>query len=542
MERLPSHLNPSQFASLKQLYAHITRERGSLGAYSCLGKTLSYQEWDQLSDQFAAYLHHETALVPGDRIAIQLPNLLHFPVALLGAVKAGLVVVSTNPLYTAKEMAYQFKDSGAKAVVILSSFCDKLESIITETDISSVIVAELGDLQSPLRRFSINFAAKFLKSAVPNYRLSNAVAFRDCYTFLAHPLPAQLETGSGDDLAAILYTGGTTGYSKGAMLSHNNLIANMMQLWSRCGLIIGEGVEEIAAPLPLYHSYAFLLHCLAMPYAGNLSVLIPNPRDLESVLSAFVKHKISGFVGINTLYLALLEHPDFCALDFSDLRFCGAGGMALSSSIAKRWEYLTGCEIFEGYGLTECSPVVSVNLPGKVRLGTVGELVPETEIMAVDDAGQAVGIGERGEACIRGPQVMLGYWQQAEATRDAITEDGWFRTGDYVEISEDGYITVVDRKKDMILVSGFNVFPTEIEDWVNQHPDVLESAAIGVPDERRGERVKLYVVRKAETLSVEQITEHCALGLAAYKMPKEIVFADELPKSLIGKILRKELK
>ncbi len=542
MESLPSHLDPNQYSSLKDLYAHITLDRGKLGAYSSLGKTLSYQEWDRLSEHFAAYLHHETSLVPGDRIAIQLPNLLHFPIALLGAIKAGLVVVSTNPLYTANEMGHQFRDSGAKAVIILSSFCDKLESVISETGISSVIVAELGDLQPPLRRAFINFSAKYFKSAVPNYRLANAASFKECCNYNTNSLPAQLETGTGDDLAAIFYTGGTTGYSKGAMLSHNNLIANMMQLWSRCGLVIGEAVEKVAAPLPLYHSYAFLLHCLAMPFAGNLSVLIPNPRDLDSVVSTFVKHEISCFVGINTLYLALLEHPKFRSLDFSHLRFCGAGGMALSTSIARRWEHLTGCQIFEGYGLTECSPVVAINLPGRVRMGTVGELVPETEIMVVDDSGKAVKNVRRGEAYIRGPQVMLGYWQQEEATRDAISEDGWFKTGDYVETSEDGYITIVDRKKDMILVSGFNVFPNEIEDWVNQHPAVLESAAIGIPDERRGERVKLFVVRKSESLSSEQIKEYCSEGLTAYKVPNEIVFVKDLPKSLIGKILRKELK
>jgi long-chain acyl-CoA synthetase len=326
------------------------------------------------------------------------------------------------------------------------------------------------------------------------------------------------------------------------MLSHNNLIANMMQLRSRCLMVIADKIEKIAAPLPLYHSYAFLLHCLAMPYAGNQNLLIPNPRDLDSVVALFAKYSVSGFVGINTLYLALLQNEKFRALDFSSIRFCGAGGMPMSTSVAKQWHELTGVEIFEGYGLTECSPVVSVNMPGKVRLGTVGQLVPETEIKVVDEHDNEVRFGERGEAWIRGPQVMLGYWGQEQASRDSITDEGWFKTGDYVEVSDDGYITIVDRKKDMILVSGFNVFPNEIEDWVDHHPDVLESAAIGVPDERTGERIKLFVVSKSGQEPTDSIVKHCKEGLTAYKIPREIVYVEDLPKSIIGKILRRELK
>ena len=542
MERLPSELDPSKFRSLSEVYDYIGAEHGNLNAYSCFGRALTYAEWDVLAERFASYLHHVAGLKPGDRIAIQLPNLLQFPVALLGAVKAGLVVVNTNPLYTAHEMAHQFKDSKVKAIVILASFCAKLEGIIDETKIEKVIVSDLGDLQPTPRRLLLNAAAKFVKRAVPRYKLPGSVKFMDCIAFQGPKLPGDLKKGADDDVALILYTGGTTGFAKGAMLSHNNLIANMMQLRSRCLTVIADKVENIAAPLPLYHSYAFLLHCLAMPYAGNHNLLIPNPRDLESVVALFAKYPVSGFVGINTLYLALLQNEKFRALDFSSTRFCGAGGMPMSTSVAKQWHELTGVEIFEGYGLTECSPVVSVNMPGKVRLGTVGQLVPETEIKVVDEDNNAVSPGERGEAWIRGPQVMLGYWAQEQASRESITEDGWFKTGDYVEVSDDGYITIVDRKKDMILVSGFNVFPNEIEDWVDHHPDVLESAAIGVPDDRTGERIKLFVVSKSGQEPTDSIVKHCKEGLTAYKIPREIVYVEDLPKSIIGKILRRELK
>lgn len=542
MERLPAELDPSNYRSLSEVYDHVRTEHGDLNAYSCFGKTLTYADWDLLAERFAAYLHHVAGLKPGDRIAIQLPNLLQFPVALLGAVKAGLVVVNTNPLYTAHEMAHQFKDSEVKAIVILASFCAKLESIIAETRIETVIVSDLGDLQPMPKRLLLNVAAKYIKRAVPGFRLPGSVTFMDCIAYRGPGLPADLNKGAGDDVALILYTGGTTGFAKGAMLSHNNLIANMMQLRSRCLLVIADKVENIAAPLPLYHSYAFLLHCLAMPYAGNHNLLIPNPRDLASVVGLFAKYPVSGFVGINTLYLALLQNEKFRALDFSSMRFCGAGGMPMSTTVAKQWHELTGVEIFEGYGLTECSPVVSVNMPGKVRLGTVGQLVPETEIKVVDEDDNEVSLGERGEAWIRGPQVMLGYWAQEQANQESITADGWFKTGDYVEVSDDGYITIVDRKKDMILVSGFNVFPNEIEDWVDQHPDVLESAAIGVPDDRTGERIKLFVVSKSGQKPTDSIVQHCKEGLTAYKIPREIVYVEDLPKSIIGKILRRELK
>ena len=540
-EKLPDGLSPQNYESLAGVIDYIAKEHGSLSAYTCLGVTLTYSEVDDLSSRFAKYLQTETELKAGDKIAIQLLNVLQFPVVLFGAIKAGLIVVTTNPLYTSKEMEHQFKDSGVKAVVILESFCDKLEQILPETEISTVIVTSLGEFQPAMRKIMINFGAKYIKKIIPNYSLPKAISFLDTISGAAdYDRPS--DSGKGDDVAVILYTGGTTGVAKGAMLSHRNLISNMMQLRSRTLSLIRDKVENIAAPLPLYHSYAFLLHCLAMPYAGNHNLLIPNPRDIDSIISLFRKFVINGFVGINTLYLAMLQHKDFKAIEFKDLKFCGAGGMPMSTSVAQEWEAVTGREIHEGYGLTECSPVVSVNIPGRVRFGTVGELVPETESKVVDDHGIEVPEGDRGELWIRGPQVMLGYWGDEILAEDSVDKQGWFKTGDYVEISEDGYITIVDRKKDMILVSGFNVFPNEIEDWVNLHPQVLESAAISIPSERTGEAVKLFVVVKGDGVSEDALIKHCKEGLTAYKVPKEYSFVDELPKSNIGKILRRELR
>ncbi|MDG2141771.1 MAG: AMP-binding protein [Gammaproteobacteria bacterium] len=540
-EKLSETLSPKNYESLCDVIDYIAKEHGSLNAYTCLGTTLTYSEVDDLSSRFAKYLQTETELKVGDKIAIQLLNLLQFPVVLFGAVKAGLIVVTTNPLYTPKEMEHQFKDSGVKAVVILESFCEKLEQVLPQTQISTVIVTNLGEFQPAIRKMMVNFGAKYIKKIVPSYSLPTAVNLADALACSADYERAQ-DSGAGDDVAVILYTGGTTGVAKGAMLSHRNLISNMMQLRSRTLSLIRDKVENIAAPLPLYHSYAFLLHCLAMPYAGNHNLLIPNPRDIDSIISLFKKFVINGFVGINTLYLAMLQHKDFRAIEFKELKFCGAGGMPMSTSVAQEWEEVTGREIHEGYGLTECSPVVSVNIPGRVRFGTVGELVPETESKVVDDYGIEVPEGERGELWVRGPQVMLGYWGDELLDEDSVDKQGWFKTGDYVEISKDGYITIVDRKKDMILMSGFNVFPNEIEDWVNLHPEVLECAAISIPNERTGEAVKLFVVAKGNGVSEELLIKHCKEGLTAYKVPKEYAFVDELPKSNIGKILRRELR
>ncbi|GAB5498315.1 MAG: long-chain-fatty-acid--CoA ligase FadD1 [Pseudohongiellaceae bacterium] len=541
IESLAAELRPENFPSLNDVIDHIAREHANFPAYTCLGKTLSYGEINALAERFAAWLRQQPNLQQGDRIAIQLPNVLQFPIALYGAIKAGLVVVNTNPLYTPPEMHHQFVDSQVKAIVILDSMCSKLEAIIASTSIETVVVAHLGDMHPAPKRQLLGFVARYIKRMVPPYQLPNAVSFLDTLQTLPEEHPAR-PAFRDDDVALLLYTGGTTGVAKGAMISHRNLVSNMMQLRARCLLIMNDQAEIIGAPLPLYHSYAFLLHCLAMPFAGIHNVLVPDPRNIKSLVKLFRQYHFSGFVGINTLYLALLRHPGFANVDLSNLKFSGAGGMAMSTSVSKEWQEVTGCEVIEGYGLTECSPVVAVNLPGKVKHGTVGPLVPETEARLVDENGQDVESGERGELWVRGPQVMLGYWQNAKANREILTDDGWLKTGDYAEIDDENYIRIVDRKKDMILVSGFNVFPNEVEDWVNQHPGVLESGAVGFKSERTGEAIRLFVVRRDMKLTEKDVVQHSKAGLTAYKVPKEVVFVNELPKSNVGKILRKELR
>ncbi len=541
IEKLTDDLRPEKYSSLGQVIDYFCAEHSDLPAFTCFGSSLSYSEIDELSKRFAHYLISKTSLKPGERIAIQLPNLQQFPVAFYGAVRAGLVVVNTNPLYTVQEMSHQFKDSGVKGIVILSNFCDKLEKVLADTAIDTIVVTQLGDLQKPIKRRFVNFMVKYVRRMVPAYSLPQAADFQK---IIDTPAPQfdYPQSGQGDDTALILYTGGTTGIAKGAMLSHNNLIANMMQLRSRCIGVIEDKIENILAPLPLYHSYAFLLHCLTMTYAGNNNILVANPRDIGGLIKLFKEWPISGFVGINTLYLALMRHEDFTTIDFSPMKFCGAGGMAMTSSVSEEWTKATGTIIYEGYGLTECSPVVAVNIPGKERAGTVGPVVPETETKVVDDEDNEVAAGERGELWIRGPQVMKGYWNYEGEDGVGLTADGWFKSGDYVEISDDGYISIVDRKKDMILVSGFNVFPNEIEDWVNHHPDVLESAAIGIPSEKTGESIKLFIVPRNKEIDIESVRSHCKEGLTAYKLPREIVLIEEIPKSIIGKILHRELR
>ncbi len=538
---LTGKFDPAQFTHLSEVYAYAFAQFPTLPAFTALGHTLSFAELEKMSDQFCLFLKEKSGLQPGDRIAIQLPNILQFPIVAIGAIKAGLVLVNTNPLYTAREMKHQFQDAGVKAVVILVNFADKLEEILPETEIQCIITTELGDCLPGVKRWVLNAGVRYIKRLVPPYRLPQAVRWHDALR-QSTPVGKLSPVDSGTDVAIILYTGGTTGVSKGAMLTHKNLIANMMQLRAVSSSVIRDGQDSIISPLPLYHTYAYMMHCLAMIHAGNHSVLIPNPRDINGLVKVMKDVQPNGFLGINTLYLALSRHPEISQVDFSQLRFCAAGGMALTPSVAKEWTTLTQCEVYEGYGLTECSPVVSVNLPGHVKLGTVGFAVPQTELKVVDDDGNALPTDEKGELWIRGPQVMKGYWQNPEATALAITDDGWFKTGDFAQIDAQGYIRIVDRKKELIIVSGFNVFPSEVEEVANAHPEVFDSAAIGLPCEKTGEKVKLFVVPKSATLTQESVREYCRENLTAYKVPKEIVFVNELPKSNVGKILRRELR
>ena len=533
-------INPQQFKSIVDVFEFAFKHHADKAAFNCLGHTLTFKELDECSARLANWFVSESGLQAGDRIAIQLPNLLQFPVTAIAAARAGLVIVNTNPLYTAREMQHQFVDSGVKGIVILENFCDKLEKVLPNTDITCVLVTQLADMLPQPKRALMNFAVKYLKRMVPAWRIEQAARWSQ--VMINKPVDS-VRRESGTDVAILLYTGGTTGPAKGAMLTHRNLVFNMMQLREVSKPLVRDGADIIIAPLPLYHTYAFMFHCMAGLYAGNLSVLIPNPRDIDGLIKTLKQlPAINGFVGINTLFLAMCRHKEISLVDFSQMRFTGAGGMALTISVAEEWQRVTGCQVYEGYGLTECSPVVSINPHDKVKIGTVGQPVPSTEVKAVDEQGNDVGFGEKGELWIRGPQVMKGYWRNDAATNDAITSDGWFKSGDFAVIDSEGFIKIVDRKKDLIIVSGFNVFPSEVEEVVNSHPGVAESAAIGVPSDKTGEAIKLFVVRRDNVLTLDEVRAHCRENLTAYKVPKDIIFVEDLPKSNVGKILRREIR
>ncbi len=526
--------------TLVDIFDHSSQRFAGNPAYSALGHTITFGELDLMARNFAAYLESLPELDPGDRIAIQLPNLLQYPVVAFGALRAGLVVVNTNPLYTKREVEHQLRDSGAKALVVLENFAATAQAVLAETDVKHVITTQVADLHPQPRRWLMNTALKYLKGAVPAWNIPTAVALPEALRIgvgkaLLHPKI------SADDLAVLQYTGGTTGVAKGAMLTHFNLVSNMGQLIEHTPAVFRERSHVIVAPLPLYHIYAFNMQLLCALATGNHTVLIPNPRDISTIVKAFRDYRVTGIIGLNTLYNSLLMDEDFRELDFSSLEFTSAGGMACSLDTAARWQELTGQEIMEGYGLTETSPVVSANPMGAIRVGTVGLPVPDTEIKIVDEDGAEVPPGKSGELCVRGPQVMQGYWQRPDDTAEVLDDEGWLKTGD-MALLDDGYIRIVDRKKDMICVSGFNVYPNEIEDVASMHPLVVECAAIGIRDDRSGEAVKLVVVASDPKLSEDELRSFCREGLTGYKIPKQIVFRSELPKSNVGKILRRELR
>lgn len=533
-------MNQQQYdRPVAEVLEEACRQYADSKAFTCLGHTLTYRELDHLSANFAAWLQQNTTLQPGDRIAIQLPNVLQFPVALLGALRAGLVVVNTNPLYTPREVKHQLKDSGAKVLLVLANIAHNAAEIIGDTDVEQVIVTELADLHPPAKRLLLNFVVKYIKKMVPDFAFPHQVSLRETLQAPKQPMqPVKREPG---DVAVLQYTGGTTGPAKGAMLTNRNLVANMMQV---NGYLEGElrvNQELLVAPLPLYHIYAFTLHCTSAMSLGNHNLLIPNPRDIKGFVKALQGQPFTCFVGLNTLFNALCRNPDFVKLDFSHLRLTASGGMALTAAAAKRWEEVTGAPVSEGYGLTETSPVVSINPPRQIQQGTVGLPLPDTECKVIDEDGNELPAGESGELCVRGPQVMKGYWNQPEETDKALDGEGWFKTGDMAVIQADGYIKIVDRKKDMINVSGFKVFPNEVEDVLCTHPNIVEAAVVGIPDEETGELVKAYVVTSGE-VSVEDIRKFAKENLTAYKVPHQVEFRDELPKTNVGKVLRRELR
>ncbi|TLX53678.1 long-chain-fatty-acid--CoA ligase [Stutzerimonas nosocomialis] len=546
---IPSEIDLGGYRSVIEVFERSCKQYADRPAFSNMGATLTYADLSRHSAAFAAYLQNHTDLKPGDRIAVQMPNLLQYPIAVFGAMRAGLTVVNTNPLYTTREMKHQFKDSGARALVYLNTFGKQVQEVLPETDIEYLIEARIGDMLPPLKGLLINAAVKHLKKMVPDYQLPQAVPFkavlRDGARHSLKPVSTTL-----DDIAVLQYTGGTTGVAKGAMLTHGNLVANMQQ--ARANMqqlgddgqpIIREGQEVMIAPLPLYHIYAFTVNCMCMMVTGNHNVLITNPRDINAFVKELQQWRFTGFLGLNTLFVALMSHPDFKKIDFSALKGTNSGGTALVAAVAERWRSITGVTVVEGYGLTETSPVVCANPHGeRSRLGTVGLPVPGTALKVIDEQGNELPLGERGELCVKGPQVMKGYWQRPEATAEVLDEEGWLKTGDIAVIDHDGFVSIVDRKKDLIIVSGFNVYPNEIEEVVMAHPKVTACAAVGVPDEKSGEAVKLFVVPSDTSLTVEELQTYCRENFTGYKIPRHFVFRDSLPMSPVGKILRRELR
>jgi len=537
-----SEINPDEYQNIQAVLKQSCERFADKPAFSSLGKTLTYGELYKLSGDFAAYLQQNTDLQPGDRIAVQLPNLIQYPIVVFGAMRAGLIVVNTNPLYTAREMEHQFNDAGAKALVCLANMAHLAEEVLPKTGIKHVVITEVADMLPPLKRMLINAVVKHVKKMVPAYSLPKAVKLNDALA-LGRGKAVRDVSPTSDEVAVLQYTGGTTGVAKGAMLTHRNIVANMLQCKALMGSNLNDGSEVLIAPLPLYHIYAFTFHCMAMMLSGNHNILISNPRDLPAMIKDLSKYRFSGFVGLNTLFVALCNSEDFRKLDFSALKVTLSGGMALQLATAERWKQVTGCPICEGYGLTETSPVASVNPIEHIQIGTIGIPVPSTQFKVINDDGQDLAQGEIGELCIKGPQVMKGYWQRPEATAEVMDAEGFFKTGDIGVIQEDGYIRIVDRKKDMILVSGFNVYPNELEDVLASLPGVLQCAAIGVPDEKSGEAIKLFVVVKpGESLTKEQVMQHMHDNLTGYKRPRYVEFRESLPTTNVGKILRRELR
>ncbi|NBC09267.1 MAG: AMP-binding protein [Bacteroidetes bacterium] len=537
---IPANINPDEYPTLVDMFNDTFKKYGSRTAFSCMGKELSFTQIDKKSRAFGAYLHSR-GLQPGDRIALMMPNLLQYPVALFGALRAGLIVVNTNPLYTPREMRHQFTDSDVKAIVIAENFAANLQKILGDTNIQAIITTSIGEMLGFPKKHIVNFVVRNVKKMVPSYSIPNTVTFSDALK-QGKRFSLQEHKGEPDDVILHQYTGGTTGVAKGAMLTNRNLVANMLQIRAWMGPFLKEADEVALNPLPLYHIFAFSVNCLALMSFGTTNVLVTNARDLDSVIKAMKDYPISLVTGVNTLFNALVNHKDFSSVDFSHLKVTVGGGMAVQRSVAEAWQKATGCPLSEGYGMTESSPVVSVNpLDDTGRIGTIGLPVSSTDVRIVDRQGNVLAYNQPGELQVKGPQVMKGYYNRPEDTKKTVV-DGWLCTGDVATIDEDGFMRIVDRKKDMILVSGFNVYPNEVEEVAAAHPKVLECAAVGVEDEKSGEVVKLFVVRRDKSLKEKELIEYCRGELTGYKVPKHIEFRKELPKTNVGKILRRELR
>lgn len=541
-EDVPAEINPDQYASLVALFDNAIRRFGDKTAYINMGKSLSFRELDAQSRAFAAYLQNQLGLVKGDRVAIMMPNLLQYPVALFGILQAGCVVVNVNPLYTPRELSHQLRDAEAKAIVIVENFAHTLSDVIEQTQVEHVILTQLGDMLSPVKRTLVNFVVKHVKKMVPTFHLPKAIKWRDAIA-QGQSMTFDAVSVAPEDMAFLQYTGGTTGVAKGAILTHHSVVSNVMQAKGAYGPVLTEGEEKIVTALPLYHVFALTVNGLLLLELGGQNLLITNPRDIPAFVKELQKYPFTVLSGVNTLFNALLHNEDFQKLDFSHLRLSVAGGMAIQKAVAEQWHDLTGNYLLEGYGLTECSPLVSAYPYDLIQYnGSIGLPVPSTEIRIVDEDGNELPANGTGELQVRGPQVMAGYWKNPEATKEVLSEDGWLSTGDIVTFDEEGFLHIVDRKKDMILVSGFNVYPNEVEDVVASHSKVLEVAAVGVPHPVSGEVVKLCVVKKDHSLTKEELLAYCRQSLTGYKIPKMVEFFDELPKTNVGKILRRQLR
>ena len=542
---VPVDIDYTRYRSLVHLLEEAFQNFAKRNAYTCMGKSLTYAEVDAMSQRLGAWLQSR-GLQPGARVALMMPNVLQYPVALAAVLRAGYTVVNVNPLYTARELAHQLNDSGAEAIIILENFATTLEQVVATTRVRHVVVASMGDLLGGTKGMIVNFVVRNVKKIVPAYNVANAVSFKRALAEGSRMsfTPAQL---THDDIAFLQYTGGTTGVSKGATLTHRNVLANVLQseAWAQPALNREPHIEQLiyVCALPLYHIFALTACCLMGTRMGATNILIPNPRDIPGLVKELSRYKINIFPAVNTLYNGLLNNPDFAKLDFSGLKVCNGGGMAVQRAVAEKWLAVTGCPIIEGYGLSETSPVATCN-PSDTETfsGTIGLPMPSTEVAILNDAGDPLPTGQIGEIAIRGPQVMSGYWNRPDETAKVMTPDGFFKTGDIGVMDDRGYVRIVDRKKDMILVSGFNVYPNEVEDVLASHPGVLESACVGVPDGSSGEAVKVFVVRKDSSLTSEQLMDYCREQLTGYKRPKFIEFRTELPKTNVGKILRRELR
>ncbi|CAM8665973.1 CaiC Acyl-CoA synthetases (AMP-forming)/AMP-acid ligases II [Oxalobacteraceae bacterium] len=542
---VPAEIDYTRYRSLVHLMDEAFSKFAQRNAYVCMDRFLTYAELDVMSTKLGAWLQAQ-GLAPGARVALMMPNVLQYPVAIAAVLRAGYTVVNVNPLYTPRELEHQLRDSGAEAIVILENFAHTLEKVIANTSIKITVIASMGDLLGGLKGGLVNFVVRNIKKMVPAYSLPNAIRFNSVLGEASSMTLRPVELGH-DNIAFLQYTGGTTGLSKGAMLSHRNVIANLMQneAWLQPALDKEPKLESLTfvCALPLYHIFALTICCLMGTRIGGLNILIPNPRDIPGLVKTLSKYRFNMFPAVNTLYNGLLNNPDFSKIDFSMLKLCNGGGMAVQKAVNDRWREVTGKSIVEGYGLSETAPVATANAADSVEFtGTIGLPIPSTEIAILDDDARPVPLGQPGEIAIRGPQVMVGYWQRPEETKQVMTADGFFKSGDIGFMDEKGYVTIVDRKKDMVLVSGFNVYPNEVEGVVAMHPGVLECAVVGVPDANTGEAVKLFVVRRDPELSKEALMAFCHDELTGYKRPKIIEFRDQLPKTNVGKILRRELR